>query len=109
MAYLELKGEGDQSMPLKRRTCRGVMGVASWGPRDMAKDGFPEAQSPAMKVTHPSEMTPETDATTCPGQNRRSGATSAVVEHRPTRTVEGMSGRPKSRSIRMTMTYHGIA
>jgi hypothetical protein len=37
MAYLEGKPEGDHSMPLKRRACRGVLGVASRDPRDMAK------------------------------------------------------------------------
>ena len=43
MAYLEPKGEGDKSMPLKRRACRGVMGVVSWDPRGMAKAGLPES------------------------------------------------------------------
>ena len=37
MAYLEPKGEGDNSMPLKRRPCSGVGDGASRDPRDMAK------------------------------------------------------------------------
>ena len=73
MAYLDGKPEGDHSMPLKRRTCRGVLGVASRDPRDMAKAGLLEVQSPAMKVRIHRKMTPETDATPCFGSNRTPG------------------------------------
>jgi hypothetical protein len=37
MAYLDLKGEGDKSMPEKQRSCSGVGSDALRGPRDMAK------------------------------------------------------------------------
>ena len=50
MADLEPKGEGDNSMPGKRRPPGGVQGVAPRDPRDMAKAGLLEAQSPAMKA-----------------------------------------------------------
>ena len=50
MAYLEPKGEGNKSMSEKRRACPSVRGAASRDPRDMAKAGLLEAQSPAMKV-----------------------------------------------------------
>ena len=73
MAYLDGKPEGDNSMPLKRRTCRGVLGVAPWDSRDMAKAGLFEVQSPAMKVRIHRKTTPETDATPCPGSNRTLG------------------------------------
>ena len=53
MAYLEPKGEGDNSMPVKRRPCSGVGGGASWDPRDMAKAGLPESQSPVDGRSHP--------------------------------------------------------
>jgi len=47
MAYLDLKGEGDKSMPGNQRPCRCVR-AARWGdPRDMAKAGLPEPWSPA--------------------------------------------------------------
>jgi len=43
MAYLEPKGEGDNSMPGNQRPSPGA-GAARWGdPRDMAKAGLPEA------------------------------------------------------------------
>jgi hypothetical protein len=73
MAYLDGKPEGDNSMPLKRRTCRGVLGVASWDPHDMAKAGLLEVQSPAMKVRIHRKTTPETGATPCSGPNRTPG------------------------------------
>ena len=56
MAYLEPKGEGDNSMPLTRRLCSGVGGGASWDPRDRAKAGLPESQSPVDGRSHPSEI-----------------------------------------------------
>ncbi len=37
MADLEPKGDGDNSMPVKRRSCPGARGDAPRGPRDMAK------------------------------------------------------------------------
>jgi len=37
MAYLDLKGEGDNSMPGKQRPCSGVWSGALRDPRDMAK------------------------------------------------------------------------
>ena len=67
MAYLDLKGEGDHSMPLKRRPCSGVGGGASRDPRDMAKAGLPESQSPGDGRSHPPEMTPGAGAVPCPG------------------------------------------
>jgi hypothetical protein len=56
MAYLDPKGEGDSSMPLKRRPCSGVGGGASRDPRDRAKAGLPESQSPGDGRTHPPEI-----------------------------------------------------
>jgi len=50
MAYPDPKGEGNKSMSGKRRACPGVRGAAPRDPRDMAKAGLLEAQSPAMKV-----------------------------------------------------------
>jgi hypothetical protein len=42
MAYLNPKGAGDSSMPVKRRSGPGVRDGASWDPRDMTKAGLPE-------------------------------------------------------------------
>jgi hypothetical protein len=57
-------------MPRKRRSPGGVQGVAPQDPRDMAKAGLPEAQSPAVKVTHPSERRPKPMPEPCLGMNR---------------------------------------
>lgn len=65
MAYLEPKGEGDSSMPLKRRPRSDVGGGAPWDPRDMAKAELPESQSPVDGRSHPSE-TRRPKPTPCP-------------------------------------------
>lgn len=46
MTYLEPKGEGDSSMSGNQRPCPGVWDGALGDPRDMAKAGLLEAQSP---------------------------------------------------------------
>ena len=67
MAYLDLKGEGDHSMPLKRRPCSGVGGGVPLDPRDRAKAGLRESQSPGDGRSHPPEMTSGAGAVPCPG------------------------------------------
>ncbi|WP_204288890.1 transposase [Microbispora amethystogenes] len=67
MAYLDPKGEGDSSMSLKRRPCSGVGGGASWDPRDMAKAGLPESQSPVDGRSHPSEIDARSRRRALPG------------------------------------------
>ena len=49
------KGEWDHSMPGKRRPCSGIGGGASRDPRDTAKAGLPESQSPEDGRSHPPE------------------------------------------------------
>lgn len=67
MAYLDPKGEGNNSMPLKQRPCSGVGGGALRDPRDRAKAGLPESQSPGDGRSHPPEMTPGAGAAPCSG------------------------------------------
>jgi hypothetical protein len=43
MAYLDPKGEGDNSMPLKQRLRSGIRSGALRDPRDMAKAALPES------------------------------------------------------------------
>ena len=53
LAYLNAKARGDQSMPGKRWPSEGVQGVVPRDPRDKAKAGLLEAQSPVVRVrTH---------------------------------------------------------
>ena len=97
MAYLDLKGEGDHSMPLKRRPCSGVGGGASRDPRDMAKAGLPKFQSPDDETRRPPERhllpAPRSATTSFAGcRNLRD------VERCPVRAIKEMSGTPTSRS-----------
>jgi len=55
MAYLNPKGAGDKSMPGNRWSCPGVWNEVLGDPRDMAKAGLPESQSPEDGSSHPSE------------------------------------------------------
>ena len=50
MAYPAPKGEGDQSMPANQRPGPGVRDGALGDPRDMAKAGLPESQSPEGEI-----------------------------------------------------------
>ena len=50
LTYLDAKARGDKSMSGTRRPPGGVQGGVPLGPRDMAKAGLLEAQSPAVKV-----------------------------------------------------------
>ena len=78
MADLDPKGEGDNSMPGNQRSCPGVWSDASGDPRDMAKAGLPEAQSPEGANVTPAGKTPETGAASCAGHQQLAGATSGV-------------------------------
>src|SRR6266542_541508 len=55
MAYPDLKGEGNCSMPENRWPCPGVRDDVPGDPRDMAKAGLPEPQSPEGARTRPPE------------------------------------------------------
>lgn len=55
MTYLDPKGEGDKSMSGNRRPGSVVRDGVLGGPRDMAKTGLFEAQSPEDASSHPPE------------------------------------------------------
>jgi hypothetical protein len=65
MAYLEPKGEGNNSMPGKQRSCPGVRSEALRDPRDMGKATLPESQSPDDATRTSAGKTPETGAMPC--------------------------------------------
>ena len=67
MAYLDPKGEGENSMPENRRSCPGVWDGVPGDPRDMAKAGLPESQSPEGAIRSPAGKTPETGAAPAAG------------------------------------------
>ena len=50
---LKAKAGGEKSMPEKREVLEDAEGAVPQGPRDRAKAGLPEPQSPAVEVhTH---------------------------------------------------------
>ena len=49
LVYLKAKARGDNSMPEKREPLEDAEGAVPQDPRDMAKAGLPESQSPAVK------------------------------------------------------------
>ena len=108
MADLDPKGKGDNSMPGNHRSCSDVWDGAVGDPRDMAKAGLLEAQSPAVNV-----RTRRNDAwNRCRVVSRHEpvGRDSLRdAERRSVRAVKEMRGRPTPCSIRTTRTYHGIA
>src|SRR5262249_8102587 len=101
LAYLDGKPEGDKSMPGKRRASGGVQGGVLQDPRDMAKAGLFQAQSPVVNV-----RTLRNDAwNRCRVMSRHESVGRDSLRdagRRPARAVKEMSGRPVSRSIRMT-------
>jgi hypothetical protein len=96
MAYLESKGEGDNSMPGNQWPCPGVWGGALGGPRDMAKAGLPTPQSPEGATPRPTER----HLKPTPVLRRHEdvvAVTSRMLERCPVRALKEMSGAPKSR------------
>jgi len=97
MANPDLKSERDSSMPAKRRSCPSVRAGVSRDPRDMAKAGLPEAQSPDDAKAHPPERhsLPAPRSATVWSRSRRNFR---GVERCPVRAIKEMSGTPTSRS-----------
>ena len=96
MAYLDPKGEGDKSMPGNQRPGPGVWDGALGDPRDMAKAGLLESQSPEDGSSHPPERrlkpAPRSARPMCNGRCNLRGA-----ERCPVRAFKEMSGTPTSR------------
>ena len=97
MAYPDPKGERDKRMPANRRSCPGVRAGASRGPRDMAKAGLPEAESPEDATYRPPERHP-LPAPRSATANWRCRCNLRGVERCPVRAIKEMSRTPKSRS-----------
>ena len=97
MAYPDLKGERNNRMPGNRRSCPGVRGEASRDPRDMAKAGLLEAESPEDATYRPPERHP-IPAPRSATANCRCRRNLWSVERRPVRAIKEMSRTPTSRS-----------
>jgi hypothetical protein len=97
MAYPDPRGERNNRMPAKRRPCPGVRAGVSRDPRDMAKAGLPESQSPDDVMMRPSERHPI--LTPCSATAWEGGCCNLrSVERCPARAIKEMSGTPTSRS-----------
>jgi hypothetical protein len=96
MAYLDPKGEGDSSMPGNQRPGPGVRDGALGDPRDMAKAGLPESQSPGEEKSASAGKTSVTGASSAVAliDGRR---TLRRLERCPVRAFKEMSGTPTSR------------
>lgn len=96
MAHLDPKGAGDQSMPENQRPGSVARDGALRGPRDKAKAGLPEPQSPVDESSHPSERLLK--PMPCPVTALMHGRhTFRDMGRCPVRTLKEMSGAPTSR------------
>ena len=106
MAYLDPKGEGDKSMPENQRPGSVVRDGALGDPRDMAKAGLLEAQSPEDASSHPPERhlkpVPALSWWSKSGRGNLRGAGRC-----PARAFKEMSGAPTSRCYVRTETNVG--
>ena len=97
MAYPDPKGERNNRMPGNWRSCPGVRGEASRDPRDMAKAGLLEAESPEDATYRPPERhllpAPRSATANCRCRRNLRG-----VERCPVRAIKEMSRTPTSRS-----------
>ena len=106
--YLKAKAGGEKSMPEKRESLEDAEGAVPQDPRDKAKAGLPESQSPAVQPHTRCYSVYERSAT-------RGGSFGFAVCHLRlarrwrTTSLKGMSGTPTSRSIRSTPTERGMA
>jgi hypothetical protein len=109
MAYPQPKGEGERSMPANQRPGPDVRDGALGDPRDMAKAGLPESQSPEEASSPPPERhLKPAPALRCLDANRPV-ATFGAMERCPVRALKEMSGTPTSRyDVRPGRTWDGL-
>jgi hypothetical protein len=65
MAYLDPKGNGERSMPVKQRPCPGTRSGALRDPSDTVKARLPKSQSPEDANFSSVGNVPETGAVPC--------------------------------------------
>ena len=95
-------------MPEKRESLEGADSAVPQDPRDKAKAGLPEPQSPAVETAHP--LLQRLRAT-LPGAARSTfaGRHLRLARRWLAKPWKGMSGAPTSRSTRSAPTERGIA
>src|SRR5215472_6788714 len=95
--YLRAKAGGDKSMAEKRGSLEDARGAAPQGPRDRAKAGLPEPQSPAVQ-THTRRYGVYNAALPGAGRPRIAARHLRPARRWPARPLKGMSGAPTSHS-----------
>ena len=95
MAYPDPQGERDNRMPGNQWSCPNVRGEALGDPRDMAKAGLPEPQSPDDAKGHPPERRLKPAPRSAMAWSR-SYRNLRSVERCPVRAIKEMSGAPTS-------------
>src|SRR5262249_46299076 len=92
---LKAKAGGDKSMPEKRGSLEDAKGAAPQGPRDRAKAGLPEPQSPAVEM-HTRRYGVSSAALPGAGRSRFAARHLRLARRWPARSLKGMSGAPTS-------------
>jgi hypothetical protein len=105
--YLRAKAGGDKSMPEERGSLEGAEGIAPQGPRDRAKAGLPEPQSPAVQM-HTRRYGVYNAALPGAGRSRFAARLLRLARRWPARSLKGMSGAPTSRSLRSAPPERGM-
>ena len=105
---LKAKARGDKSMPEKREPLEDAEGAVLQDPRDMAKAGLPESQSPAVKA-HTRCYSVSNAASSGADRSRFADCHLRPGERWVANPLKGMSGTPTSCSIRSTATERGMA
>ena len=105
---LKAKARGDKSMPEKREPLEDAEGAVLQDPRDRAKAGLPESQSPAVKA-HTRCYSVYNAASPGADRSRFADCHLRPGERWVANLLKGMSGTPTSCSIRSTPTERGMA
>ena len=95
MAYLDPKGNGERSMPVKQRPCPGTRSGALRDPSETVKARLPKPQSPEDAISRPSEMYLK-PAPCHAFESALIGRNLRGAERLPVKEFKGMSGAPKS-------------
>ena len=105
---LKAKAGGEKSMPEKREIPEGAEAVVPQDPRDKAKAGLPEPQSPAVE-SHTRCYSVYNAALPGAARSAFAGRHLRLARRWLVRPLKGMSGAPTSRSIRSAPPERGMA
>jgi hypothetical protein len=105
--HLKATAGGEKSMPEKRGPLEDAKGAVPQAPRDRAKAGLPEPQSPAVE-RHTRRYGVSNAALPGADRSRFAARHLRLARRWPARSLKGMSGVPTSRSIRSAPPERGM-